>query len=328
MEIERSIDVCFKRQTFINLFVLFLGFSVISQNFIRPNEWKKYRKEIYVGIGAANFLGDLGGLNKVGTDYSPIDLEFTETRTAFQIGYRYKLAKWFNLSTQFNYLIVRGDDKLTTEQFRNNRNLNFKSNIFELSGRIEFVYMSNRVGHRYGIKRTLSSRMKNRSWDFTVFMGIGGFYFNPKARTMQGQWVKLKPMHTEGQGLPGGPKQYGNYSICIPMGLAYRVYFNRKICVGIEANFRKTFTDYIDDASGVYYDKNAIKAAYGSQAAYFADPSKGKNPGQTNWADENKGSEAQVRGDSKQKDAFMSIQLTVGYILKQKRRNHRLRSKF
>lgn len=306
----------------------FTSVSAVSQNFVRPNEWKKYRKEVYGGVGAANFLGDLGGMNRVGTNYSPVDLEFTETRTAFQLGYRYKLAKWFNISTQFNYLIVRGDDKLTQEPFRQNRNLNFKSNIFELSGRLEFVYMANRVGHRYGIKRTLSRRMKNRSWDFTGFIGVGGFYFNPKGRNAKGQWVKLKPLHTEGQGLEGGPKQYSNYVVCIPMGLAYRIYFNRKVCVGIEANFRKTFTDYIDDVSGVYYNKAEIQAAYGPEAAYFADPNLGQIPGQTTPADAVNGKEAQVRGDSKHKDAYMSLQLTVGYIIKKKRGKTRLRSKF
>ncbi len=308
----------------------FTAVTAVSQNFIRPNEWKKYRKEVYGSVGAANFLGDLGGLNKIGTDYSPVDLEFTETRTAFQLGYRYKLAKWFNLSTQFNYLIVRGDDRLTTEQYRSNRNLNFKSNIFELTGRLEFVYMANRVGHRYGIKKTLSRRMKNRSWDFTAFVGFGGFYFNPKSRDAAGNWVKLRPLHTEGQGLPGGPQQYKNYSICIPMGVAYRIYFNRKVCVGLEFNFRKTFTDYIDDVSGVYYDKNAIAQAYGQQAAYFADPSFGKNPGQTYGFDPNDktGRPAEMRGDKKDKDSYMSLQLTVGYIIKQKRGKTRLRSKF
>jgi hypothetical protein len=310
------------------IFCFFTAVTAISQNFIRPNEWKKYRKEVYGGVGAANFLGDLGGLNKIGTDYSPVDMEFTETRTAFQLGYRYKIAKWFNLSTQFNYLIVRGDDKLTKEPYRQNRNLNFKSNIFELSGRLEFVYMANRVGHRYGIKRTLSRRMKNRSWDFTAFVGVGGFYFNPKGRNTKGAWVKLRPLHTEGQGLDGGPKQYSNYSISIPMGVAYRIYFNRKVCVGLELNFRKTFTDYIDDVSGVYYDKTEIQKAYGKDAAYFADPNLGLIPGQTSPGDATSGNEAQIRGDSKQKDAYMSLQLTVGYIIKQKRGKTRLRSKF
>src|ERR1700741_3951022 len=106
--------------------------TAVSQNFIRPNEWKKYRKEVYGSVGAANFLGDLGGLDKIGTDYSPVDLEFSLTRPAVSLAYRYKIAKNLNWHSSFNYLLVAGDDKLTSEQFRNNRNLNFKSNIFNI----------------------------------------------------------------------------------------------------------------------------------------------------------------------------------------------------
>jgi hypothetical protein len=307
-----------------SIFCLFFIISGQAQNFVRPNEWKKYRKEIYGGVGAANFLGDLGGLNKVGTDYSPVDLEFVETRTAFGIGYRYKAAKWLNLSLGFNYLIVRGDDKLTTEIYRNNRNLNFKSNIFELGGRVELVYMNNKVGHRYGIKRTLSRRMKNRSWDISAFVGIAGFYFNPKGRDASGKWVKLKPLHTEGQGLPDGPKQYSNYALAIPFGAAYRMYFNRKWVVGIEIAYRKTFTDYIDDVSTVYYDKTALADAYGTKAAQMSDPNLGNIPGFSSPAAD--GTRAQ-RGDVN-KDSYMTIQVTVGYIIKSKKGRARLRSKF
>lgn len=305
------------------IFLFFFG-AILAQNFIRPNEWKKYRKEIFVGVGAANFLGDLGGLNRIGTHYSPVDLEFTETKTAFTLGYRYKVFKWLNVSLGANYLAVKGDDALTEEPFRNNRNLNFKSNIFELAGRIELVYMSNKVGHRYGIKKTLSRRMKNRSWDFSGFVGFGGFYFNPKGRDASGNWVALKPLHTEGQGLPNGPKQYSNYSMCIPMGVAYRMYFNRTLVVGLELSFRKTFTDYIDDVSTTYYDKSALLAAYGPKSAQMADPSKGTIPGAT--LPDAVGNPAQ-RGD-KQKDSYMSIQITVGYIIKSKHGKARLRSKF
>ncbi|MGZ3932595.1 MAG: hypothetical protein ACXVP0_15050, partial [Bacteroidia bacterium] len=217
-----------------------------------------------------------------------------------------------------------GDDKLTLEPFRNNRNLNFKSNIFELAGRIELVYMANKVGHRYGIKKTLSRRMKNRSWDFSGFAGFGGFYFNPKGRDASGNWVDLKPLHTEGQGLPGGPKQYSNYAICIPMGVAYRLYFNRTLVVGIEFSFRKTFTDYIDDVSTVYYDKTALAQAYGPKSAQMSDPSLGTIPGATS---PDAAGNAAKRGN-KDKDSYMSLQLTVGYIIKSKHGKARLRSKF
>jgi hypothetical protein len=313
-----------KKVHFSVILIILCG-TALAQNFIRPNEWKKYRREIFVSAGAANFLGDLGGLNRIGTHYSPVDLSFSETRTAFGLGYRYKVAKWFNLSAGFNYLIVRGDDKLTKEPFRHNRNLNFKSNIFELAGRLEFVYMANQVGHRYGIKKTLVRRMKNRSWDFSAFVGIGGFYFNPKGMDPSGNWIALRPLHTEGQGLPGGPKQYSNYSVCIPMGIAYRIYFNRTVVVGVEFSFRKTFTDYIDDCSGVYYDKAALLAAYGPKSAQMSDPSLGTIPGAT--SPDASGTPAQ-RGDPLHKDSYMSLQLTVGYIIKSKHGKARLRSKF
>ena len=78
--------------------VIFSVFAInlYSQNFTRPNDWKKYRKELVFQGGASGFLGDLGGLNKIGTDFSPVDIEFVLTRPAFTIGYRYKFSKNFN----------------------------------------------------------------------------------------------------------------------------------------------------------------------------------------------------------------------------------------
>lgn len=309
----------------ITAFLVFCSYVSESQNFVRYSDWKKYRKEIVISAGVSNFLGDLGGLNKIGTDYSPVDLEFVLTRPALSIGYRYKLLKNLNINTNFNYLLVAGDDKLTQEPFRHNRNLNFKSNIFELGTRLELAYFSNKVGHRYGIKKTLTRRMKTRSYEFMAYVGIGGFYFNPKGR-MPGtnEWVPLRPLHTEGQGLPGGPRQYSNFSLSIPMGICYRLIMSKKWAVGFDLNYRKTFTDYIDDVHGVYYDKSALAAAYGTKSAIMADPSLNEIPGAT--APNADGTGAQ-RGD-KQKDAYFAVQVTVGYFLTPKRGKSRLRSKF
>ena len=300
--------------------------NLYSQNFTRPNDWKKYRKEIIFQGGASGFLGDLGGLNKIGTDFSPVDIEFVLTRPAFSLAYRYKFAKNFNIHSSFNYLLVAGDDKLTTEQFRNNRNLNFKSNIFELAVRAEVSLFSSRVGHRYGIKKTLARRHKGKSSEFIVFAGIGGFYFNPKGKNpATGRWEKLYPLHTEGQGLPNGPKQYSRFSISIPVGMAYRVVLNKLWCIGLEFNYRKTFTDYIDDVHGTYYPDRALQLqTYGPKSVAFADPSKGDIPNAT--ANNGDGTGAQ-RGD-KEKETYMSLQVTVGRFFPPKRRKTRLRSKF
>lgn len=312
------------RKALILLIFFIFAIKLSSQNFSRPGDWKKYRKEIFISMGTANFLGDLGGLDKTGTDYSPVDLELSQTRTAFGLGYRYKVFRWFNVAAKFNYLIVRGNDALTNDRFRNNRNLNFKSNIFELAGRIEIGWQSNKTGNRYGIKRTLSRRMKSNNHNLFLFAGGGGFYYNPKGLAPNGTWVKLRPLHTEGQGLPGGPEQYTNYSICIPLGIYYKAVIQKVWSVGIELSYRKTFTDYIDDVSTRYYDKVALEAAYGPLAVQMADPNLGNILGAT--SPDGSGLGAQ-RGDI-QKDAYVTLELTVGYIFKQKRKRARLRSKF
>lgn len=311
------------RKLFTFFVLLVFAFNLKSQNFSRPGDWKKYRKEVFVSMGASNFLGDLGGLNKAGTHNSPVDLEFSQTRTAFGLAYRYKILRWLNVASKFNYLVVKGNDALTADPFRNNRNLNFKSNIFELSGRVEIGWMSNKVGNRYGIKRTLTRRMKGNNTSLFLFAGIGGFYYNPKGLGPNG-YVKLRPLHTEGQGLPGGPPQYSNYSICIPLGIYYKLILQKIWTIGFEFSYRKTFTDYIDDVSTRYYNKDALAAAYGPLSAQMADPNKGNIPGATSPGGD--GLAAQ-RGDI-QKDSYISLELTVGYIFKQKRKRARLRSKF
>ena len=316
---------------FRKLLLIFIFFGstfqgLFSQNFLRPNDWKKYRKELVFQAGVSEFLGDLGGLNKIGTDFSPVDIEFTLTRPAFSLAYRYKFAKNFNIHSSFNYLLVSGDDKLTTEQFRNNRNLNFKSNIFELAVRAEVSFFASNVGHRYGIKKTLMRRHKGKSNEFIAFIGVGGFYYNPKGRNpATGKWEKLYPLHTEGQGLPGGPKQYKRVSISIPMGIAWRMTLNKLWCIGLEYSFRKTFTDYIDDVHGTYYPDKAVQLdAYGPKSLALADPSLGNIPYAT--ANNGDGTGAQ-RGD-KEKDSYMSLQFTVGRFFPPKRRKTKLRSKF
>jgi hypothetical protein len=312
-----------KRSLLLLLSILF-WYASEAQSFMRPNEWKKYKREVFVSVGTSNFLGDLGGQKGDGKDYSPADLNFNQSRTAFGIGARYKLKRAVNVMGKFSYLSVAGNDAKTDNPVRYNRNLNFKSNIYELSLRAEFGYQSTKRGSsRYGVRKNYG-RMKNITHNLYAFGGFGGFYFNPKGKAADGSLVELRPLHTEGQGLPGGPKQYSNFSMNVMAGAYYKLTINKIWSVGIEFCYRKTFTDYIDDVGTRYYDPAALTAAYGPQSAQMADPNLGLVPGAT--APANDGTAAQ-RGDS-QKDAYMSLELTVGYTLKKKRKSARLRSKF
>jgi hypothetical protein len=67
-------------------FLLFL----LQPNVSYSQAWKYYRQEISFGIGASNFLGELGGANQVGTNRLR-DLEFSLTRPTVKVGYRYMI---------------------------------------------------------------------------------------------------------------------------------------------------------------------------------------------------------------------------------------------
>jgi hypothetical protein len=304
--------------------VTFLFVSGHAQYFAKRDSWKKERKEWIAGIGASNFLGDLGGLNKVGTHYSYADLELVLTKPSATLGYRYRLNKRFSSRTDFAYLFVSGDDKLTMEQFRHNRNLNFKSNIFELSTNIEVSLSFDRHGNRYHIKKTLLRRYKAYSTYYYLFVGVGGFYFNPKGK-LGGNWYALQQYSTEGQGLPGGVKKYKRVSLSIPMGIGARLKLNNKWTVGLEYNFRKTFTDYIDDCSGTYYDKALLLQHKGPLAVQLADPSLGIIPNAT--APNGDGTGAQ-RGNKRDKDAYMNLEIKVGYIMDSRKKRRVTKAKF
>jgi len=307
-------------------FVFFVGFcySAKAQYFTKHDSWKKERKEWIFGGGVSNFLGDLGGLNKVGTHYSYADLEMVLTSPSASIGYRYRINKRFASRTDFSYLQVKGDDKLTLEPFRHNRNLNFKSNVFELSTVVELSLSFDRHGNKYHIKKTMFKRYKQYSAYYYLFVGIGGFYFNPKAN-YGGNWYNLHDLSTEGEGLPGGPKQYKRISISIPIGIGVRYKLNERWTVGFEYNFRKTFTDYIDDVSSTYYDKGKLMQYKGPVAVALADPSLGLINAAT--APNGDGTGAQ-RGNIKDKDSYMNLQVKIGYVLKNKKRRRITKAKF
>ncbi len=308
---------------FIVLFTLLCSASR-AQYFSKRDSWKKERKEVILGGGVSNFLGDLGGLNKVGTHYSYADLELALTRPTASIGYRYRLNKRFSSRTDLSFLMIGGNDKLTQEKFRHNRNLHFKSNIFEFATNIEMSLSFDRHGNRYHIKKTLLRRYKAYSSYYYLFIGIGAFYFNPKAN-YAGNWYALQPLSTEGQGLPGGAKKYKLYSFSVPIGIGARFKLNAKWTVGIEYNFRKTFTDYIDDVSSVYYDRAKLLAMKGPVAVALADPSLGLIPGATTPNGDGTGAQ---RGNTRDKDSYMNLEIKVGYVLNPRKKRRITKAKF
>ena len=256
------------------LISILLLFSTIYTFESNAQAWKRNRKELIFGIGAAGFLGDLGGANAFGTDFSPIDMELSLTKPVISAGMRYQISNWAKLRGNFSLAQVAGDDKLTKEVYRNNRNLHFKSPLAELSFLYEFYFQKERTGQKYNIRQSKGFKWKN----FTSygFGGIAAIFFNPKAE-WNGKWYALQPLGTEGQGMIGFSKKYSRINMAIPIGIGVQYTLNRLWKVGMEFGYRKTFTDYIDDVGGIYADHNVLEAYYAQQGidprlSYLADP--------------------------------------------------------
>ncbi len=269
-----------------------------TSNFNTQRNWAMNKKEISFGLGATNFLGDLGGANQIGTDYSLKDLDFNSTHIGGAVSFRYRFHPYYATSTYLNMGMLRGSDALTADPVRNMRNLSFRTFFVNLSQRFEIIVLANeKIGRRYNIPGLRGFTDHNEQ--LYLIAGIGAMYYNPKA-LYQGGWVTLRDMHTEGQGLPGGPANYSRITATVPLGIGARMGINRMWRIGIEATYVKTFSDYIDDVHGVYYDPAIIAASYGPQAAYLSNPS--SNPSAFN--------PGSVRGH-KQKDAYLYVNIMV-----------------
>lgn len=292
------------KKLYVILFTIILLAPQFAEAQRYKQRWKAYRTEVHIGAGATNFLGELGGADQIGTDYFR-DLEINQTRLAISGGLRYRLTQMFALNAHLTYGKVSGDDKLTKEFFRNYRNLNFKSNIYELNTNFEFAFVREQVGHRYRLKGVRGQR------GFEVsaygFVGLGLFYFNPKGEK-DGEWVDLHELNTEGQGLTATRKTYSKFQFAIPVGIGFKYAIDRRWSIGLEYGIRKTFTDYIDDASKTYYDNNELFLENGALSAAMADKSDKEFPYITGAGEQ--------RGDPRDKDSYMFAIISLNYKLR------------
>lgn len=298
----------------------FMANDSFAQYFRTSNYWKTHRNELQVSLGVSNFLGELGGRNRIGSDFI-WDLEISQTKPSFAFAWRYFVAEKMAMRWNLSYGLLAGNDNLTTEEFRHNRNLHFRSDLVELALTFEYHFFKEQLGHLHdlrGVKGQRSSQV-----GLYIFAGVSGFYFDPRAR-FNNEWIRLKPLGTEGQGLPNGAEEYSNFQVAIPMGMGVRKSMNKYWTLGFELQYTKTFTDYIDDVSGVYYDNEAIEAANGPIAAYFADPSLGEGP---NISYQTTAAGAQ-RGDDEDLDAYLFLRFTAQYkMFKNRSRTKRYRTR-
>lgn len=309
----------FNHKQLLLLLGLFLGQSLDAQLYDkRRSRWTLYKHQVGASIGFTGFLGDLGGADAIGSD-GLSDLNFNQNRITFNLEYRYFIKRNLSARGSFLFAFLSGDDANTQEPFRRNRNLHFRAPVFEISGMVELFILREEPG------KPSPFNSKRFIIDLYVFAGLGVAYFNPQAK-YEGTWTSLQPLGTEGQGIELQPDNYSRFTPVIPIGIGFAKKFKGYWSAGLEVSYRKTFSDYIDDVSTVYFNNDKIRAQYGDVAAYLADPSLGYIEDENgNQIPVNSTGEGMQRGDPNDKDAYLTAVITIHYYLAGRKKVNRSR---
>jgi len=211
--------------------------------------------ELGLFIGTSFFHGDVG-YNSL--HFGNTDKLFINPKAAIGLNFRKNL----NSRIAFNFTLKRGQinsyDGDSEDLFITQRNLDFQSDITEISSNFEFNFSPYKIG----------SKKFNKS--IYIFTGISGFKFNPQG-FYNGGWVDLQPLGIEGQGsfLYPEREKYKLFSVGIPIGVGYKLNLNNNLALNIAWSWTLTKTDYIDDVSLDYVNSNLLS----EQAQNLADKS-------------------------------------------------------
>lgn len=263
-------------RSIVLLFLLFGPFGAFAQV-----------GEIGITAGATYYIGDLNP-----TRHYPKDTKF-----AYGVLYRYNFSDRYALRLQALTGTLQSYDSNSNDSLQLLRNLHFRARLLELSGVVEVNFRKYR-----------SKDKDSKRWTPFVFAGLAYYRASPQAQ-LDDTWYNLQPLGTEGQGTSARPGSdvYSVDNICIPFGVGFKVNAGRWD-FQLEWGMRRTYSDYLDDVSGTYVDRDLLAFENGPLAATLADQSViAELPGYPN--------EGRARGDPNTLDWYQYTGLSITYII-------------
>ncbi len=254
------------------LLIFFLIFSTAAFS----QKW-----EIGVTAGGTNYLGDLAP-----------NIVFQETKSSYGFFIKRNLDPFFSHNLVFMKGSISGNDQ--NFNFLKARNLNFFSEITELSYILEFNFFRFAIG------------LHPNKFTPYAFLGLGSFYHQPKT-THNGTVIILGPLDTEGIMLEIEKRAYRNLQICVPMGGGFKFKLSKDLNLAVFVGYRRTFTDYLDDVSTTYYNIDDLQKEYGDLSALLSDRS-----------EQIIGFDGKQRGRPDMKDWFMFGGASISFKIKNK----------
>jgi hypothetical protein len=233
-----------------SILLLIISILLSSLSYSQSQSFKAAFEFGFMG-GGSYYIGDLNQKK-----------HFVYSKPAAGLIVRYNLSTRHSMRFTATYGQVHGQDAVSNQAYQQNRNLSFSSSIIEVAAGFELDLL------RY--------RINDMRFPFSpyFFYEIAYFRMNPVVKDDSGDNISLQELGTEGQGTYlNSKKPYGLNQISIPLGIGIKFNLKDRVAVSFEYGIRKTFTDYLDDVSGVYVDPVQLAELRGPLAAQLADPS-------------------------------------------------------
>lgn len=233
-----------KLKTYITIVILF----ITTIGFSQKGHHKPYNEISFHG-GTSYYIGDLNPFK-----------HFTQNNLALGFSYKYSPTLRHTLRLYSLFTTLEAYDSQSTNQDLVNRNLHFKTEIFEVGIGLEINFYDYEIGSKYDF--------------FTpyLFGGLSYLQFSPEAE-YNGIWYELQALNTEGQGLLTRPDPYKLNQLVVPFGIGAKVNLSGRLAMNFEWGIRRTFTDYIDDVSTTYANAEVLQEEIGVLSSILSDRS-------------------------------------------------------
>lgn len=217
------------RRLFLFVFTVCLSQIIFAQ-----------RHELGVFVGGANVIGDVGKASYINPFPTRVE-KGGSLMLPISIGglYRFNINPQMGFRLNVSYSKVGAGDHVAKEQYKIDRDKNFKNNIVEGSLMFEYNFFN-------------FNDAQETAHSPYIFVGVGAF----SAKAKQYDYDADANNYIE--------KSKYKTNISVPFGVGYKVRFNYSWVLAFETGFRYTNVDYIDYNVGEFTDRFKESLADGS----------------------------------------------------------------
>ncbi|MDX9769404.1 MAG: DUF6089 family protein [Tenuifilaceae bacterium] len=223
-------------------FIVPLFISLLLANTSSAQSWKAAKLEVFGGISAHQYFGDIGGASGDVNLLGLLDIDILSTRPGITLGARYHISKPIQIKVNFTSGMISSTDLNSRNE---NRQFAFKTLINEFAVMGEYyIIPESDENYFYNIMQ-IRGGLRHFRQPFSLYatLGFGGFHYN------------VTPL----QNLATSPRfsQSSSIAFFVPVGMGIKYAIRPKLSIGVELVGRITNTNELDgyvSPYGIYND--------------------------------------------------------------------------